>query len=113
MQRVASHLTGAIARSAQTFQQIFRSSDSGSGRSVQPLQFEGTVYSHGAQGEAQLRQLAPQDLRRILIAPEMKVIEGIEPDDTAWRSAICAACALGRRCFADARDFERGQSRPR
>ena len=42
----------------------------------------------------------------------MKVVQGIEPDHTARCGACRAACTLRRRCFADARHFERRQARP-
>src|SRR5579864_5199223 len=68
--------------------------------------------SHGAQMEAELRQLAARDLRRVMIGPPLKIFERVEPEHTAGSGPGSAPRSLRSRSLADAPDLERRQAGP-
>ena len=63
--------------------------------------------------EAQFRQLAARDLRRIMLRTPAEIFECVEADHAAGRGTTGAAGALRCRRLADSRDGKRRQSGPR
>jgi hypothetical protein len=107
MQRVPRHASRFFTGRFQSLEQLLGARDCRVGRRLEPGQFRWVSDSHRSQVEAQLRQLAARDLRRVMIGAAMEVLERVEPQDTPRSGASGAACSLRGRCFADAPDFER------
>ena len=115
MQRIARHLraggrgrAGVIHR-AEPPQQLPGRFPRRRGRRIEPPQL---AHAHGVQVEPQLAQLAPQDLRRRLLRPPVKVLRRIEPDDASGSGTAGPARPLVCRRPADAPHLKRRKPRP-